>query len=308
MNTPTTTISTAAVVYEPLVIPNAWREAKEIRVHSDEDGQLAVTLTASCKLMAAVPLTSDTIEQAEAVLIDSKAHVDKLKKDGETARKPFFDMSKTMKEVTDSYLSPLDVARGPLRVKVGQFREAERVAHQQKVAAEAKRLADLAAAEAKRKADEIEAKRVADEAAAAKAANEAAELAALLGEDAPPAPAPVKRSERCPDCGAEVPDLFDHLGNCQGAATDTTKPPAIDTAKQAARNVGPAPVSAAVNVRKVWKLTVVDASKVPDRVGSEITAKRVLDEAAIERAWRAGAPVPGTTWEQVEEYASKRGT
>lgn len=107
----------------------------------------------------------------------------------------------------------------------------------------------------------------AEEAARVKAAAEAKELAEVLGEPVVVEPEPVK---------APAPAAL----------------PAVPTA------------SAAVQVRKVMRLEITDASKIPHRIGD--TVLMVPDHAALKRVLGLGIEVPGARMVEDEQLAMRR--
>lgn len=220
-----------------------------------------------------------TFEAGNGILIKAHATLKDLEAARVRLKKPITDLGREIDRVVASVADPLDLAKRSMQGKVSNYQRQEQAkAEALRREAEAKAAAERAAAEAERArlqaiADAEHAAQVA--AAKAKAEAEAKELEAILGKAV--AAEPVK----------------------------VAPAPVVQAAKVEVQPVAPASVASAIQRRMVQKVEFTDRMQVPVHVGGIVL--RPIDEAAVLKALKAGAVIPGARLIEVETLAMGRG-
>lgn len=250
--------------------------AAPLQVIEPELGLSAGNLVQAIKVLDIVDAA--TFEAGNGILIKAHTTLKELEAARVRLKKPITELGKAIDGVVASVADPLEAAKRSMQGKVAAYQRQEQAkADAARREAEAKAAAERAAAEAERArlqaiADAEHAANVA--AANAKAEAEAKELEAVLG--APVVAAPVQ-------------------------VAPVVK---VEAAKVTVQAVAPAPVASAVQTRKVQKVEFTDRMLVPINCGT--FTLRPIDEAAVLKALKAGALIPGARLVEVEQLAMGR--
>jgi hypothetical protein len=240
-------------------------------------GLQAQNLTVAIKHLDVVDAGS--FEAGNRLLIESHKALKDLEAARVALKRPITELGKSIDGVVASVADPLEAAKKAMQTKVAAYQKAEQAKadalrrEAEYRAAEEREAAEKERARLQAVADELHRQQVAE--ATAKAAAEAKELEAILGKpvEAEPikvAPAPV----------------------IQAAVVKITETPI-------------APVVSAIQTRKVQKVEFTDRMLVPVHVGGVVL--RPIDEAAVMKALKAGAVIPGAKLVEVEQLAMGRG-
>ena len=250
--------------------------AAPLQVIPDELGNRAKTIAIAIGVLDIVDAA--TFEAGNGILIKAHATIQELEKQRKAMTGPINDLKKQIDAVVASVANPLEAAKKSMQGKVAAYQRQEQAkADAARREAEAKAAAERAAAEHERArlqaiADELHRQKVAE--AKAKAEAEAKELEAVLGKQVEAAPVVVAPA------------------------------PKVEAAKVTVQAVAPAPVASAVQTRKVQRVEFTDRMLVPINCGT--FTLRPIDEAAVLKALKAGALIPGARLVEVEQLAMGR--
>jgi F0F1-type ATP synthase membrane subunit b/b' len=250
--------------------------AAPLQVIEPELGLTAQNLVQAIKVLDIVDGT--TFDAGNAICIKAHDTLKKIEAQRVALKRPINELAKAIESVCASVADPLEAAKKSMQGKVAAFQKAEQAkADALRREAEERARIEREAAEKERArlqaiADAEHAERVA--AAKAKAEADAKELEAMLGapvvaEAVNVAPAPV----------------------IQAAVVKITETPI-------------APIASAIQTRKVQKVEFTDRILVPVAVGGVVL--RPIDEAAVLKALKDGAVIPGARLIEVEQLAMGR--
>lgn len=265
-----------------------------------------------------------TPEQAQAAT-EFLAEIQSAKRKGETARKFLVDpLNAHVKAINARFKQsavPLDEADQLVREKVLVYtREQEhaRLAEQRRLDVERREAEEAAEADRRRKAKEAaDAERAAAEAEAKRQAEVAEQkdekrrliaamdeesLAALIAADGSPADEVGMATEEV-EARRRAREAQEHAARARQEAEEAQQ---REIATKSAPTMSAAVTSldsrrGSASVRKEWKATVVDKSKVPDEY-------LIVDQAKLNKVVKAGVrEIPGVQIEQVEGLAVRGG-
>ncbi len=243
------------------------------------DAELGLLAKNQATAMKVLDITdAATFDVGNKLLLDSHKTLKDLEAARVALKRPITELGKAIDSVVASVADPLDQAKRSMQGKVAAYqRKLKAEADAARVQAEERAAAARAEAEQERQRlqAEADAKHAAEVAAAkAKAEAEAKELEAILGK--PVEAEPVK----------------------------VAPAPKIEAAKVELPAVIPEAPKSAVQTRKVQRVEFTDRMLVPVHVGGVVL--RPIDEAAVLRALKAGAVVPGAQLVEVEQLSMAR--
>lgn len=216
-----------------------------------------------------VKITDDgSLEIANAVAVRLAQALKAIDARDKELRGPLKQTLDAVRDVTDAIREPIERAKRALVNKIGLFDQARKQAREKLLEeAKAAHAAELA-------------KMQADAAAKAKAAQdekerEAREFAELMGE-APPAPTAAPAP---PPASSFASQVLSTLPSAPAKAPEPT-------------------VTASATMKRVQRLRIIDPSKIPWKIGSDVLMSP--NEAAIMRVLKAGAVLEGAElyWEE----------